>query len=141
MKDLGRRLPTTVVLIVFAYAAIRFLPVPYFSALLYLLVSLAAWELMRLVKPSRYAWPLVFINGLLVALAFTVDWFDLSQAFAACLLANGLFFLFTVNSRERLESFVRDWGIPALTVLYRLFPALFPAGTEKTGAAAITCFS
>ena len=53
MKDLSRRLPTTVVLIVFAYAAIRFLPVPYFSALLYLLVSLAAWELLRLTRPQR----------------------------------------------------------------------------------------
>lgn len=133
MKDLGRRLPTTVVLIVFAFAAIRFLPVPYFSLLLYLLVSLAAWELVRLVKPSRYAWPLVFSNGLLVALAFSVEWFDLSHAFAACLLADGLFFLFTVNSRERLAQFSRDWGALALSVLYVYFPLYYMLELKKLG--------
>lgn len=134
MKDLGRRLPTTIILIIFAYAAIRFLPVPYFSALLYLLVSLAAWELARLVKPSRHAWPLIFSNGLLVALAFTVDWFDLSHALAACLLADGLFFLFTVNSRERLATFSRDWGALALAVLYVYFPLFYLLELKKLGA-------
>jgi phosphatidate cytidylyltransferase len=134
MKDLGRRLPTTIVLIVFAIAAIRYLPVPYFSALLYLLASLAAWELARLAKPSRYAWPLVFSNGLLVALAFTVHGFDLGHALAACLLADGLFFLFTVNSRERLESFSRDWGFLALAVLYVYFPLYFMLELKKLGA-------
>jgi len=134
MNDLGRRLPTTIALIIFATAAIRYLPVPYFSALLYLLASLAAWELMRLVKPSRHAWPLVFSNGLLVALAFTVDWFDLGHALAACLLADGLFFLFTVNSRERLAQFSRDWGALALAVLYVYFPLFYLLELKKLGA-------
>ncbi len=131
MKDLGRRLPTTFVLIIFAIAAIRYLPVPYFSALLYLLASMAAWELARLAKPSGYALPLVFSNGLLVALAFTVHWFDLGHALIACLLADGLFFLFTVKSRERLDSFARDWGFLALAVLYIYFPLYFMLELKK----------
>jgi phosphatidate cytidylyltransferase len=134
MKDLSRRLPTTAVLIVFAYAAIRFLPVPYFSAVLYLLVSLAAWELVRLARPGDHSWPLIFANGLLVALAFTVEWFDLSLALTVGLLGNGLFFLFTVKSRERLDSFVRDWGILALTVVYLYFPLYFLLELKKLGA-------
>jgi phosphatidate cytidylyltransferase len=133
MKDLSRRLPTTLVLIVFAYAAIRFLPVPYFSALLFLLVSLAAWELLRLTKPSRHVWPLAFTNGLLVALAFTVPWFGMGHALAGCLLADGLFFLFTVNSAERLEPFARDWGILALAVMYLYFPLYFLLQLKKLG--------
>ena len=52
MKDLSKRLPTTAVLIVFAYCAIRFLPAIYFSAVLYLLISLAAFELIRLTRPQ-----------------------------------------------------------------------------------------
>jgi phosphatidate cytidylyltransferase len=134
MKDLSRRLPTTVVLIVFAYAAIRFLPVAYFSALLYLLVSLAAWELVRLTRPQNFSWPLIFANGLLIALAFTIRQIDLTYALSCVLLANGLFFLFTVRSRERLETFVRDWGIVLLTVIYLYLPLFFLLELKKLGA-------
>jgi phosphatidate cytidylyltransferase len=134
MKDLRRRLPTTAVLIVFAYAAIRFLPVPYFSALLYLLVSLAAWEMIRLTQPQNFSWLLVFANGLLVALAFTVEWFDLKQALTAGLIASGLFFLFTVRSRERLDQFARDWGILFLTMVYLYIPLYFLLELKKLGA-------
>ncbi|HUU05873.1 MAG TPA: phosphatidate cytidylyltransferase [Patescibacteria group bacterium] len=134
MKDLGRRLPTTAGLIVFAYVAIRFLPALYFSALLYLLVSLAAWELIRLTRPQNYFWPLVFTNGLLVALAFTVEWIDLIQALTAGLLASGLFFLFTIRSRERLDQFARDWGILSLTMVYLYIPLYFLLELKKLGA-------
>jgi len=133
MKDLGRRLPTTVMLIVFAYTAIRYLPAPYFSALLFLLVSLAAWELVRLTRPSRHVGPLVFTNGLLVALAFTAPRFGIAHALIGCLLADGLYFLFTTNSRERLESFARDWGILALAVMYLYFPLFFMLELKKLG--------
>lgn len=134
MKDLRRRLPTTMVLIVFAYAAIRFLPVPYFSALLYLLVSLAAWELVSLTRPQNFSLPLIFANGLLIALAFTIRQIDLTYALSCGLLANGLFFLFTVKSRERLESFVRDWGILLLAVIYLYLPLFFLLELKKLGA-------
>ena len=134
MKDLNRRLPTTMVLIVFAYAAIRFLPVPYFSALLYCLISLAVWELVRLTRPQNFSLPLIFANGLLVALAFTIKQFDLAYALSCGLLANGLFFLFTVKSRERLESFVRDWGILFLTTVYLYIPLYFLLELKKLGA-------
>lgn len=134
MKDLSRRLPTTAVLIVFAYASIRFLPVLYFSALLYLLVSLAAWELVRLTRPQNFSLPLIFANGLLIALAFTIRQIDLTYALSCGLLANGLFFLFTVKSRERLESFVRDWGILLLTTVYLYIPLYFLLELKKLGA-------
>ena len=134
MKDLRRRLPTTAVLIVFAYAIIRFLPVLYFSALLFLLVSIAAWEFIRLTRPHNYSWPLIFANGLLVALAFTIERIDLLQAMGASLLASGLFFLFTVKSRERLEQFVRDWGILFLATGYLYIPLYFLLELKKLGA-------
>jgi phosphatidate cytidylyltransferase len=133
MKDLGRRLPTTVVLIIFAYAAIRYLPVPFFSSLLFLLVSMAAWELLRLTRPSRHVWPLAFTNGMLIALAFSVPWFGIAHALAGCLLADGLYFLFTTDSRERLDQFARDWGIVALAVVYLYFPLYFLLELKKLG--------
>lgn len=133
MNDLSKRLPTTVVLVLFAYATIRFLPVAYFSATLYLLISLAALELVRLTRPSRYVWPLVFINGLLVALAFSVPQVSIMHSLGGCLMVDGLFFLFTVNAKERLDSYVRDWGVLALSVLYLYFPLYFLLELKKLG--------
>lgn len=132
MNDLGRRLPTTAALIAFAYAAIRFLPVPWFAALLYALASLAAWELLRLTGPSRHAWPPVFANGLLVALAFALPGFGLPLALVGCLLLDGLYFL-AATSRERLDSFARDWGLVALATLYVYFPLFFMLELKKLG--------
>ncbi len=134
MKDLSKRLPTTAVLVVFAYSAIRFLPVIYFSALLYLLISLAAIELIKLTKPQIFSWPLIFFNGLLIALAFTMKQIDLFQALTAVLIVSGLFYLFAVNNQTRLESFVRDLGINFLTALYLYIPLFFLLALKKLGA-------
>jgi phosphatidate cytidylyltransferase len=134
MKDLSKRLPTTSVLIVFAYSVIRFLPVIYFSALLYLLITLAAIELIKLTRPQIYSWPLIFFNGLLIALAFTVKQIDLFQALTATLIVSGLFYLFAVNNQTRLESFVRDLGLNFLTALYLYIPLFFLLALKKMGA-------
>jgi phosphatidate cytidylyltransferase len=53
---------------------------------------------------------------------------------SAGLLASGLFFLFTVRSRERLEQFVRDWGILFLTTGYLYIPLYFLLELKKLGA-------
>jgi phosphatidate cytidylyltransferase len=134
MKDLSKRLPTTAVLVAFAYGTIRFLPINYFSAMLYLLISLAVIELIKLTRPQIYSWPLIFFNGLLIALAFTFDQnIDLKQALATGLIVSGLFFLFMVRSRERLESFARDWGILLLASVYLYLPLYFLLELEKKG--------
>lgn len=134
MKDLSRRLPTTAVLIVFAYAAIRYLPTVYFSALLYLLISLAAVELVRLTRPQLFSWPLVLLSGLLIALSFTWKAIGLGQALTMIVAACGLFFLFSIRKQAQLESFVRDIGIHCLTVFYLYIPLYFLLELKKLGA-------
>jgi phosphatidate cytidylyltransferase len=134
MKDLSKRLPTTAVLIVFAYAAIRFLPVIYFSVVLFLLISLAAVELVKLTRPQIFSWPLIFFNGLLITLAFTMKQIDLAQALTTALLASGLFYLFMVRDQARLDSFVRDLGINFLTAFYLYLPLCFLLELKKLGA-------
>jgi len=134
MKDLSKRLPTTVVLIIFAYCAIRFLPTAYFSALLYLLISLAVFELVRLTRPRLFSWPLIFFSGFLIALAFTVEWISLVQALTVIVVASGLFFLFSIREQTQLESFVRDIGIHCLCVFYLYIPLYFMLELKKLGA-------
>jgi phosphatidate cytidylyltransferase len=134
MKDLKKRLPTTTGLVIFAYCTIRFLPVIYFSAILYLLISLAAVELLKLAKPQIFSWPLIFFNGLLIALAFTVKQIGLPQALTAVLIVSGLFYLFAVKDKTRLESFVRDLGINFLATFYLYIPLYFMLELKKLGA-------
>jgi phosphatidate cytidylyltransferase len=134
MKDLGRRLPTTAVLIVVAYSSIRFLPDLYFSALIYVLISLAAVEFISLARPRVFSWPLILFSGLLVGLSFTLERFDLVQALIIALIACGLFFLFAVRTPERLESFIRDIGIHSLTLFYLYIPLYFMLELKKLGA-------
>jgi phosphatidate cytidylyltransferase len=134
MKDLNKRLPTTGVLVVFAYAAIRFLPVIYFSAVLYLLISLAAVELLKLTRPQVFSRLLIFFNGLLIALAFTLKQIDLLPVLTVVLIASGLFYLFAVRDAIRLESFVRDLGITFLTTVYLYIPLYFLLELKKLGA-------
>ena len=134
MKDLSKRLPTTAVLIIFAYCSIRFLPVIYFSALIYILVSLAAVELIKLTQPRVFSWPLIFFNGLLIALSFSVKQINLLQALTAAVIASGLFYLVAVRDQARLESFVRDMGITWLTSVYLYIPLFFLLELKKLGA-------
>jgi len=134
MKDLSKRLPTTAGLVIFAYGTIRFLPDIYFSAILYLLISLAAIELITLTRPQLFSWPLIFFNGLLIALAFTVKQIDLGQALTMALLTSGLYYLFMVRNQARLDSFVRDLGINFLTVFYLYLPLYFLLELKKLGA-------
>lgn len=134
MKDLSKRLPTTAVLVIFAYGAIRFLPDIWFSALLYLLISAAAGEMLNLARPQVFSRLLIFFNGLLIALAFTLEQIDLLQALAAILIVSGLYFLFAVRSPERLDSFVRDLGITFLATVYLYIPLYFMLELKKLGA-------
>jgi len=134
MNDLKKRLPTTGVLVVFAYAAIRFLPVIYFSAMLYLLISLAVIELLKLTRPQVFSRLLIFFNGLLIALAFTLKQVDLLPVLTAVLIVSGLFYLFAVRDATRLESFVRDLGITLLTAVYLYIPLYFLLELKKLGA-------
>jgi len=134
MKDLSKRLPTTAVLIVFAYCAIRFLPTVYFSAVLYLLISLAVVELIRLTRPQLFSRPLIFFNGLLIALAFTIEQISLVLALTVIVIASGLFYLFSIKEQAQLESFVRDIGIHCLTVFYLYIPLYFLLELKKLGA-------
>ena len=133
MKDLARRLPTTVVLLAFAYAAIEYLPSLPFAVLLYAIVSAAVFEFVRLSRPRRYSLPLMLGNGALIAFAFLIPpppaasalESPLALALAVMVVSYGLYFLFALRGGEELEHFVRDLGVHFLSSLYLFFPLFF----------------
>jgi phosphatidate cytidylyltransferase len=133
MKDLGKRLPTTVVLVLFAYFSIEYIPPIYFSLLLFALISLAVYEFIRLANPLTHSPALICVNGLLIAGAFTFPVLRLQPVLAAILILNGVYFLVSINQPQRLEFFVRDMGVHFLTVAYLYFPLYFLLELKKMG--------
>ncbi len=125
MKDLLTRLPTTTALVLFAFAAIRFLPRLPFALLVYAIATLAAIEFLRLTRPAIRSLPLVLANGLAVAAAFTFPKLPLKELLAATVAANGLFFLFQVRRPQQLPDFVRDFGVHLGAVFYVYMPLFF----------------
>ncbi len=125
MKDLYRRLPTTAVLIVFAYAVIRFLPALPFLGVLYLIIAGASLELLRLTAPKKKGVLLILANGLVLGAAFAYPLFPMTVAMFWVLFSSGIYLLFALRERELLPYFVRDFGIHLLAAFYLFFPLYF----------------
>ena len=125
MKEFITRTTTAFFLIIGAYALIKFVPPIYFSIILFILISMGAVELVKLTGPGIYSPVLIFLNGLIIALSFTLGKPDPVLAFIMILFATGLFFLFSVKQKQDLSSFVRDIGIHFLSVFYLYVPLFF----------------
>jgi phosphatidate cytidylyltransferase len=131
MNDFGKRLPTSIVLMAFAYVVIRYLPVPAFAALVYLIGVGGAIELKRLARPQLWPWPLVLLNGALVGLPFVFAAVPLGAMLSAVVILSGCYFLFAVRQQDRLGAFVRDFGLQLLAALYLFFPLYFMLGLKQ----------
>lgn len=125
MNEFIKRTITAFFLIIAAYSIIKYLPDIYFSLVLFLIISVGAYELIKLTAPKVYSLPIVFLNGLTIALHFTFGKPDMSLALIIILFSTGLFFLFGVNTKEKIDSFIKDMGIHFLTVLYLYIPLYY----------------
>lgn len=125
MSDLLKRLPTTVILVVFVFIVVRFFPPVIFSALLYLVLCLAAWEFMNLAAPQTGSIWLLWINGAILAAAYTFSPASLIWGVLLSLFISGIYFLFFIRRQEHLPSFPRDMGIQLLGIVYIYLPVYF----------------
>ena len=66
MSGFVKRTITAFFLIIIAFVLIEFLPLIYFSIILFLLISGAAYEFIRLCNPEKYSYSLIFLQVLLL---------------------------------------------------------------------------
>ena len=125
MKEFLTRTTTAFFLIIAAYTLIKYVPPLYFSMVLFLVISGAVMEMIKLVNPTVYSLPLVFFNGIVIASVFTLGQPDLMLGATIILLCNGFFFLFSIKRKEQLGTFVRDLGVHFLAVFYLYLPLYF----------------
>lgn len=120
-----KRIATAVILMLLVYGITIFAPLPVFSLILYVFISLAALELVRLCKPVRFSYPVMMIGGFLVAHSFTYGRLEPEFALFFNLFLIGLFFLADLRRSKSLDSFAGDISIHGLVVFYLYFPLYF----------------
>ncbi len=125
MNEFIKRTITAFFLIIAAYSAIVYLPDIYFSVLLYFILSVGAYELIKLTEPKVYSYPIILLNGLVIALSFTIGKPDMAFAMIIILFSTGLYFLLAVNNKDKLETFIKDISIHFLIITYLYIPLYY----------------
>ncbi|MCP4220721.1 MAG: phosphatidate cytidylyltransferase [bacterium] len=133
MKEFITRTITAFFLLAAAYALIQFVPNVWFSLIWFFIISVGAYEFIRLAEPANRSLFIIFLNGLIVACAFTFGKPDLGEAIILVLLITGLYFLFSIRRKERLETFIRDIGIHFLAVFYVYVPLYYMFNLKQMG--------
>jgi phosphatidate cytidylyltransferase len=125
MKEFITRTITAFFLIIGAFALIKYVPLHYFSIVLFVIISAAAFELVKLAQPGTSSMLIIFFNGIVTACAFTFGKPDLMLAAIIILVSNGVFFLFSIKQKEQLNTFIKDIGIHFLVIFYLYVPLYF----------------
>jgi len=133
MKEFITRTITAFFLLIGAYALIRFVPPVWFSAVLFILITMGAFELKRLARPKTFSTIIMLLGGLVVGLSFTFDKTCLMPGIIVIVVLTGLFFLFAVRQKEKLDTFIRDIGVHFLTAFYLYIPLYFLFELKQLG--------
>ena len=133
MKEFITRTITAFFLIIFAYGIIQYVPPLYFSIILFVIATMAVRELVKLTEPKMFSFLLAIVSGLIIAASFTFDRIPLSGAMFAGVFLTGMYFLWTIRQKEKLESFVRDMGIQFLVMFYLYVPLYFMLELKELG--------
>ncbi len=133
MKEFITRTITAFFLIIFAYGIIQYVPPLYFSIILFVIASMAVKELVNLTEPKMFSFVLAIISGLLIAASFTFEEVPLPAAIFGGIFLTGMYFLWTIRRKEKLDSFVRDMGIHFLVMFYLYLPLYFMLELKELG--------
>lgn len=133
MNEFVKRTITAFFLIIIAFVLIKFLPLIYFSIILFLLISGAAYEFISICNPEKYSYFLVFLTGIIVALSFTFKQPDLKMTIIIVVFLISMFFLFRLRQKQDLVAFIRDIGIHFLIVFYIYIPLYFLFELKRIG--------
>ena len=133
MREFLTRTITAVFLILIVYFLIQYLPLLYFSAVLYIIISIAVYEFVKLAEPGTSSYILALLNGLIIALYFTFGKPELLMSVAAVVVFLGVFFLFSVKTQKNLKTFVYDIGVQFMAVFYLYIPLYFLFELKKLG--------
>jgi len=133
MKEFIKRTTTAFFLVLVAYFSIKYLSDPLFSVFLYIIIAVSVYEFIRLTEPNVLSKFLIYLNGVLVAVSFTFKIISVADVIYISIFSFGLFFLFSIKDASKLETFVRDFGIHILAIVYLFIPLYFIFSLRSLG--------
>ncbi len=133
MKEFFTRTITAFVLIVIVFFLIKYTSTLGFSLVIFAILCLGADEILKLTQPVTYSRIVIFINALCIASWFTFKKPDLLLAIFLVVLINGLYFLFSINKKVKLDYFIRDFGVHFIIVFYLFIPIYFLLELKNIG--------
>ncbi len=133
MKEFITRTTTAIFMAIFVYLAIIYLPDIYFSVMVFIIISIGVFEFVRLTEPGTKSLSLIYLNGLAIGSYFTFNVPDLQLLLFINIFTFGVFFLISVRNSTLLKSYVKDFGIHILSVLYLYIPLYFLFRLREVG--------
>ncbi len=136
MKEIITRTITAFFLIAGLFLAVTFLPVKIFAGIIFIIALMAAWELLKIAKLKNLNNILLpLINGGVIFSSFLFPQkLTLDLSIFIIIFINCLFFLIFLKDEDKLNSFIKDFGVHLLIPIYLIFTLMYLFKLRELGA-------
>jgi len=121
--SLRKRLPTSLVLLAFAFCLVQFVPPLLFLLVMQILILLSLFEFYNLFRVKKIFPQKIFgiILALIISSSFYFEGLTLSMALFVCLLLASVYYVISVTSLEKLVSFPSEIALTFFGAVYLSF--------------------
>jgi len=121
--SLRKRLPTSLVLLAFAFCLVQFVPPLWFLLIIQILILASLIEFYNLFRVKKIFPQKIFgiILALIITSSFYFEGFSLAMAMFVCLLLAAVYYVLSVTSLEKVVSFPSEIALTFFGALYLSF--------------------
>jgi len=121
--SLRKRLPTSLVLLVFAFCLVQFVPPLLFLLVIQILILISLLEFYNLFRVKKIFPQKIFgiILALIITSSFYFVGFSLAMALFVCLLLSAVYYVISISSLEKLVTFPSEIALTFFGAVYLSF--------------------
>ena len=121
--SLRKRLPTSLVLLVFAFCLVQFVPPLLFLLVIQILILVSLLEFYNLFRAKKIFPQKIFgiILALIITSSFYFVGFSLAMALFVCLLLSAVYYVISISSLEKLVTFPSEIALTFFGAVYLSF--------------------
>jgi len=121
--SLRKRLPTSLVLLVFAFCLVQFVPPLLFLLVIQILILVSLLEFYNLFRAKKIFPQKIFgiILALIITSSFYFEGFSLAMALFVCLLLSAVYYVISISSLEKLVTFPSEIALTFFGAVYLSF--------------------
>lgn len=121
--SLRKRLPTSFVLLAFAFCLVQFIPPFWFLLIMQVLILVSLIEFYNLFRVKKIIPRKIFgvVLALIITASFYFEGFSLALALFVCLLLIAVYYVISINTLEKLASFPQSMALTFFGAFYLSF--------------------